>query len=621
MTDAPFKFGDGFPKGDYGTWRALAEKTLGGKSFEKALSWKTSDGIAFNALSVRGDTEIRPQPVRVAGQWLITSSNWSSDSNQVNANILEDLERGASAIAVTVDDNGLLGLKPSDLSRAFDGVYLDMVPFSLIHNGDFSTTVAEMAALLSDREYGADQISGALGIDPIGASVRSGGNAGRVADKIAEGAAFAKSWSCHFPRVRSFLADATVFSNAGASEATEISAAMATAVAYLRAMETAGLAHDIAARQISFTFAASSNQWLTIAKFRAARRVWQQILAACSIFNTPANLNAISAVNMISQKDPSVNILRATSACFGAVIGGADSVTTLPHDLMLGDNNKFSRRIARNIQIILQEESNLAKVSDPAAGSYALEAMTSALTEKALAMFQDIEQKGGILSCLRSGWLQGQVKHTASQRQKDIRTRKVPLTGVSEFPNIDEAIVMMPHSGNRVAPKENKDKDKIEKLPMLRLSQEFENLRFVSDTMLAENGTRPSIFLANIGNASDFTGRATFAKNFYEAGGIAAIESTGGTSPEEIAAAFQQSQTSIAILCSSDALYQDHACEVATVLKAAGCKLLFVAGKPSNLDELKANGVDDCIYMGCDVIAANKKAYSALGYDFSGETA
>lgn len=622
MSDAPLKFGDGFAKADRNAWQGLAEKTLGGKPFEKVMRWHSSDSIPFDALSVDGDTDVMPQPTRTGPEWLIVSPNWGTDPARMNADILEDLARGSSAIALTVDENGFMGIKPGELSRALEGVYLDMVPFFLVQGGDFTESVSEMAALLMARAYTADQVSGSLGIDPIGVLARTGNLSAKIEDKISEAAASAKDWASKYPLVNSFNVDATVYANAGASEATELAAAMTTAVTYLKAMEQIGLSLDQAARQISFTFSANANQWLTIAKFRTARRIWQQILTACGVEDVPAKISAVSAVNMVSQKDPWVNILRGTSACFGAAVGGADTVTTLPHDLMLGTTNKFSRRIARNIQIILQEESNLAKVTDPAAGSYALEAMTNGLEDKAMGLFQEIEQKGGMVACLRSGWLQEQIRETAAERLRNIRTRKTPLTGVSEYPNIAEPGPDNAHSVPKaVGSPVGQVVETVEALNMMRLSQDFEKLRHFSDDIVARDGTRPSVFLANIGNPADFTGRATFAKNFFEAGGFITLDSAGGILPDEIAKGFDKSGVSVAVLCSTDSLYQDHAADIANALKAAGCKYLFVAGKPENIDQLTASGVDECIYIGCDVVSVNESAYKAMGYNVSGDGA
>lgn len=612
MPDKQSSFSSDFDLPDHPQWLSLVEKTLKGQPFEKTMQSTTLDGIVVDALSTVDSNQIDAQPIRAHGDWAIASPNWGNDAQAVNRDILIDLERGASSIALTLSADGDMGIAPHQLRTALEGVYLDMVPLNLIQGEDFSAGVTAYSELVGERNYTSDALTGSLGVDPIGTLARTGKLQTTAEQAIADGAAIATEWSKRYPCVAIFSADGTVICNAGGTEAMEVAGAVSSAITYLRAMEKSGLSLDVAATQIQFAFSASADLWLTIAKFRAARRLWQNVLAVCGVEDVPMRLNAVSAVNALSKSDPWVNILRGTASCFAAAIGGADTITTLPHDLFLGTTNDFSRRIARNIQIILMEESNLGRVSDPSAGSYAIEKMTSDLAEKSVELFADMELAGGILSVLRSGKLSSTIANVADQRGSDIRKRKISITGVSEFPNIHEPPLDVPPIIATVATeRETGAAEIIAPLPLRRLSQEFEDLRLRSDEVYLKTGKRPKIALVNFGTATDYTGRASFAKNFFEAGGIETIADAGASTVEQAADNYKASGADIAVLCGTDQLYMDLGADLTKAIKALGCIRLYLAGKPAGLD---VSSIDECIFMGCDVIASVENAYIAMGY-------
>jgi len=377
-------------------------------------------------------------------------------------------------------------------------------------------------------------------------------------------------------------------------------------------MEKCGLELSVAAEQIQFTVSASSSLWQTIAKFRSLRRLWEQVMSSSGIQGNIPQINAVSALHQFSMKDPWVNILRGTAACFGAAIGGADAVTVLPHDLMLGSTDKFSRKVARNIQIVLQEESNLSKVLDPAAGSYAIDTLTNEMTEAAWKHFQELEKMGGILVALRNGSLAKEIHATAGMRTADIRKRKLPITGISEFPDITEKSVagIVDHTSMEV--EVDKKIEQIQPLILKRIAWEYEKLRFRSDDIAVASGTRPAIFLANLGTAADFTARATFAKNFFEAGGIEAISGTGVETLENMREEAAKSHADFAVLCGSDPQYQEMGIDMIRALNNIGFKRIYIAGKQPDIDELATAGLDAMIYVGCDVVSVLEEAMDTL---------
>lgn len=605
-------FADDFNVPSQDDWMALVEKTLRGKPFEKAMRSQTEDGIVLNALETKATAILGQQPPGRDGEWEVVSTHRSSNAKQVNAELLEDLLKGASGLALVVGDGGI---DATDLATALDGVYLDMLPFTLLPGEDFEATVNSMDHLLRERGYSADVVNGCLGIDPLGTLARTGRLQTEAGVALAGAGAIAADWAERYPGVTTFAANGTPYSNAGATDAQELGAVLATGVAYLRAMEEAGLPLETAADQIQFVHAADASLWTTIAKFRAFRRAWQQILAACGIGEARTKVMGVSAVRMFTLRDPWVNILRGTAACFAAVAGGADSVAVLPHDVFAGQSTEFSRRVARNIQIVLQEESNLARVSDPAAGSYALESLTSMMTSKSLEAFKDLESKGGLLANLRDGSFSADIAATAQRREQAIRTRKRPITGVSEFPNIHEEPLELVASAPLPQPVAAAAGEIITPLTFRPLAASFELLR-ARTAMMQET---PKIALVNLGTPADFTARATFAKNFFEAGGIEAVPGTGASDVAELVQYYEEAGAKLAVICGTDEQYGAFAAAVAQALKRAGCQRLYLAGKPANLEALLAAGVDEAIHLGCDVVASLDGAYATLGWPGEGD--
>lgn len=605
------KFADDFSVPDHNDWLTLVEATLRGKTYEKAMKRTTYDGLEIDALGTTASAKIAQQPTRREGDWAIVSPNWVTDPGLVNANMLEDLERGASAVAVTIGDSGI---KPKEIASAFEGVYLNMVPFILIQDVDYSEGADCFLQHLENAGFDPADVSGTLGVDPVGTLARYGRLKSTAEEAVEQAVSVAAKCVHNYPGVAAFVADGTVFSNAGAPETLELAGALSSAVTYLRAMEKAGLTLQDAASQIHFTLSASAELWLTIAKFRTLRRVWQNILMACGVSGVPARINAVSAVHMTSMKDPWVNILRGTAACFAAGVAGADTITTLPHDLMLSSADSFSRRIARNIQIILMEESSLAKVADPAAGSYAIETLTADMAAKAVQEFKDFEEEGSVLASIRSGLVQKEIAEIADRRMKDIRKRKKPITGVSEFPNIDDEPLAFDVGAPTGQGETSRTKgyEYADSLPLRRPAFEFERLRFMSDAIFKETGSRPKVFLANMGSPADFTARATFAKNFFEAGGIEATMGPGAAEQGDSGKQLQTTDAEFGVVCGTDLQYEQYGTDVVAALKTAGCKRVFLAGKVAVADALFDAGLDEMIFLGCDVVDVLERAYGAL---------
>jgi methylmalonyl-CoA mutase len=415
------------------------------------------------------------------------------------------------------------------------------------------------------------------------------------------------------------VADGRVIHDAGGSEVQELAFVLATGVAYLRTLEGAGVALDEARSMVYARLSADADQFLTLAKLRALRLLWAQVEQSCGLAPRPLLIAADTAWRMLTQRDPYVNMLRATVATFSAGLGGADAITVLPHTLALGLPDAFARRAARNTQLVLLEESNLAKVSDPAAGSGGIETLTQQLCEAAWQLFQEIEKAGGVFASLEQNLIQRKVAATRALREANIARRKEVLTGASEFPNLHESHVAVLDAKPIALAPYGEARIKFDALAPMRLAAPFERLRDRSDRILKDTAARPKVFLANLGTPADFTARATFAKSFFETGGIEAIDflpapssplAAGEMDFTALAAAFKASGAALACLCSSDKVYVGQATAAAKALQAAGAKHIYLAGRPGEQEAaFRAAGVNDFIFAGGDALATLQEAY------------
>ncbi|HVV61961.1 MAG TPA: methylmalonyl-CoA mutase subunit beta [Pseudolabrys sp.] len=607
-----------FPPTSEAEWRKLTEAALKGASFDKLVS-QTYDGLRLQPLYPRA-RDARAVAGRAAQAWQVLQRADHPDPKTANKQALDDLENGASGLALifagapAAHGYGVAINNAGDLDRALAGVMLDIVSLRLETAPFAGRPVAMLiAGLVAARKLDPAALDIDFGLDLLGDTVRSGGAILPWPDLSARAGATAKDLAAKgFAKARLLRADGRAVHDAGGSEAQELAFAIATGVAYLRLLEAAGFALDEARRRISFLMAADADEFLTIAKFRALRKVWARVEQACGLAPMPAFVAAETAWRMMTRRDPYVNMLRATVAVTAAGVGGADAIDVLPFTAALGLPDAFARRVARNTQLILIEESNLAKVSDPAAGAGGIEAMTDTLAHAAWALFQEIEQAGGAAAAIEQGLIQKKVASVRAAREAAAARRKDALTGASDYPNLAETpVAVLDVAEVGVAP--SKAAVMVEALSPIRLAEPFERLRDASDRMLAKTGARPKVFLANLGRLSDFTARATFTKNFYEAGGIEAVTNDGFKNRADMLAAFDASGAKLACLCSSDEVYAREAADAAAALTKAGA-IVSLAGRPGEHEaQWRQAGVKSFIYMGCDALAALRAAHDILG--------
>ena len=598
-----------FPPADEAAWKALVEEALKGTPFASLRS-RSYDGIAIEPLYPRAQGRSRIEG-RVAGApWAVTQRIDMPDAKAANAQAHDDLANGANAFTLVFEGAGgdygyALPATGAAISQALDNVYLDAgIAIDLDLSMQSKDAAGLIATLVKARGLVAKDVTIRFGFGPIGGIAISGQSpliwtdiapifAGLIRDLAAQD--FAGPFA---------VADGRVIHAAGGSEAQELAFTLASAVAYLRAMEQGGIALDDASRFIYFRLAADQDQFLTIAKLRAIRKLWSRIEQACGLDPRPAFVAAETAWRMMTKRDPHGNIVRGTIAALAAAVGGADAVTVLPFSAALGIPDAFSRRVARNTQLILIEEANLHRVADPAAGSGAIESLTDQLCRVAWDLFQGIERAGGAAAALEAGLIQNEVARVRAEREANVARRKDALVGTSDFPHLAEDKV--PVLGTPRLSIINSDDAA---LPRHRVADAFERLRDRSDDYLARHGTRPKVFLACLGRAADFNASASFAKSLFEAGGIEAVEGND----DNLAKRFTDSGAKLACLCSSDKGYAREAADAAKALAAAGAKHIYLAGKPgADRAALESAGIGSFLHQGCDTLQVLNAAYDEI---------
>ncbi len=612
MSQPPLSLAGDFAPATDANWRSLVEKSLGQQDFERSMIHTTAGGLDLNSLYSFENAEISAGPTKAQAGWDIRQAIWHSDAATVNHNILSDLEGGATSVLLHIQAGSYPGVALSALGQALKGVHLHMAAIHMVPGEEFDDASTAMLKHLDNSDTDPEMVHCILGVDPLGTLAQTGRLLSSLPIALERATEIALLAQRNKANIQTFSVNTHPYHAAGANPVQELALMLATGLVYLRAMEKAGMSISDAAGQISFTLAADADLYMTVAKFRAARRLWALVLHSCGVKSVDMTLNAVTGAQMYSRRDPWVNILRGTTACFAAVVGGAGAVTVLPFDSSIGIPSDFGRRIARNSQIILSEESNLGRVIDPAAGSFAFESITSDLCDRTWALFQKYEaSEGGFNASLLSGSVKAEMDAAWAVRRAGLATRKEPLTGVSEYPDIHETLI----AGQSWTKAEviKPAGEEIEALECYhRLAEDFEVLRDCSDKIEAASGSRPSIFLACIGGAADFTARASFARHFFHAGGIEAIMSEANLSAEELAKAYLASGARLAILCSSDELYERDGAKVVTAIGDAGPSRLFIAGRPKNLEELVISGADEIIQMGSDVIEVITRVYDLL---------
>jgi len=601
-----------FPAFTLTDWRRAAEAALHGASFETLVS-KTADGDRIEPVYLPDEG---PRAVGPDGPWRVIARLDHPDPDEANAQALDDLANGADGLqvvfsaAIGAHGFGLRRFDPATLHKAFHGVRFDAgAHFELDLGREGPSQALAFGSLIERAGAKPAECPVSFGLDPFAAAARG---------------QFPADWGAHAaPYVESALslrgmgfagpfmaADGRSVHAAGGSPVQELAFALSAAVSSLRQLEAAGAPLFEARALIAFRLAADADQFATLSKFRALRILWSLVEEACGLAPRPAYVQAESAWRMMTARDPYVNVMRGAIAAFSAGLGGADSVSVLPHTLALGLPDGLARRLARNAQLILLRESHLGFVADPAAGSGAFEALTKALCERAWALFQEIEREGGLPSALASGAFQRLVAASAAVLARNVASMKSPVTGVSAHADLGERSVETalgaPEAEDR-APAEGA-------LAPLRLAEPFERLRDKSDAISERTGSRPSVYLVALGPEPAHRRRVAFMREWLEAGGFEAGYDGGSATAEQAVDRLKASGALLACLCGDENAYATQAEAFARAIKASGAKGLALAGRPGDREaEWRAAGVDDFIFAGGDAVQALEALYRRIG--------
>ncbi|MGL5405875.1 MAG: methylmalonyl-CoA mutase small subunit [Propionibacteriaceae bacterium] len=553
------------------------------------LRTKTVDGLTIEPLYTRENAPeklgypgvapfTRGTTIRTGNPdaWDVRQLHEDPDPQVTNAAILTDLERGATSTWVRIDADAV---KASDLARVTEGMLLDLAGIYVSSRDDQDAAATAMAELIRNCGKDANAVKGNFGLDALGFAALHG----TAVDCTAQRAWVATARK-EFKNIRAITIDVLAYNAAGATDTDEVAFALATGVAYLRDLVAAGLTPAEAAQQIEFRVSANQQQFLTIARLRAFRATWARVCEAAGVpaEDRGAIQHAVSSLRMFTRDDPYVNMLRTTVATFAASVGGAEAITTLPFDNVNGLPSDFSRRIARNTQIILAEESNIGRVNDPAGGAWVIETLTNDIATTAWKRFQEIEAAGGMAAALASGKIQAMIDEANVTRAGLLATRKIPVTGVSMFPMRDEKAVEAKARPQAPA----------YKIVTHRDSEVFEALR---DRVAAKPA---AVELACIGTRRDFGGRQQFVENLLLVAGL----STPMVEAAEVAD-FAKTEAKVAILCSSAKVYADKALDVARTLKENGVEKVFLAGNIKELGDADPAGlIDGTVFDGMNVV-------------------
>ncbi len=589
----------GFPANTRQEWMSLVETVLKGQPFDKRLVRTTADGVAIQPLETAETSAKASGPLfgeRDADRpWDLRCEITHPDPRTANRQILQDLEGGAASVLLKLDPTGETGIAvggAADLAPALDGVFLELAPVAL-DAGFLGPMAADWLGELGKRAPNAPL---AFHMDPLSAFAATGASAGAIDSQIALAAETGARWAVPYAKATFFLASGRVVHEAGGSEGQEIAFALSAALAYAKALVAAGLSMPDAFGRVVLGLAAEETYFTSLAKLRAARRLWSQMTRACGV-DLAARIEARSSRRMLSTLDPWVNLLRLSAAGFAASVGGADVVILAPFTEPMGHPSELARRQARNTQLVLMEEAQLGRVSDPAAGAYSLETLTDGVARKAWTIFQEIEARGGVAKALELGAIQSDVAKVRARRDKDLSTRRQGMIGVNEFPLLTDSPVDLEHvtpsdfaKASPSIPSTGPD-SRCEPLAPWRAAEAYEHLRD-----RARGLSFPLVaIVATLGSIRDYATRAGFIDNALAAGGIA--------TKRVPVADVRGDQARLVVLCGADAVYETEGVAAVTSLKAAGAGRILIAGRPANLDTLIAAGASGALYLGGDLVS------------------
>ncbi len=602
-----------FPPVPTEKWEEVIAVDLKGADYERKLVWRTGEGFNvrpyYRAENLEGIKFLGSQAgefpyvrgTRAHNRWHVHQTVTVECPKTANAEALKLLNAGVDSLGFEIVKEGF---SAADLDQLLDGICVSAV--SLAFSGKGMGDVAELVIAKLEKEGTAAEADVAFAIDPLVKGLSTKGDFCSPNDEkcFARIAALVRKTAA-YKHIRVVTVSADIFSNAGSTIVEELAFALSAGNDYIARLTDAGLTVDEAARKLRFSFSVTSNYFMEIAKFRAARMLWANIVKA---YNPEKHCAGKMMIHAATSKwnqtvyDPYVNMLRGTTEAMSAVIGGVRSLEVTPFDASFETPTEFSKRIARNVELLLKHESHFDQVVDPAGGSYYVENLTQSIASEAWKLFLEIEEKGGYAEAYKAGFIKERVEASAAAKDKNIATRRQTLLGANQFPNFTE-----------VAPKEitaesvTRRQAEGNTLSPYRGAMAFEEMRLHVD----RSGKQPKAFMLTCGSLAMARARAQFSCNFFACAGIRVQDNTFFKSIEEGVKAALESKAEIVVVCASDDDYAEAAPKVKELL--GGKAILVVAGAPACAPELEAQGIKNFINVKSNVLETLKFYLKEMG--------
>lgn len=619
MTDKDQKLFNDFAPVTTDEWEAKINADLKGKDYERALVWKTWEGFNVrpyyrqeNLESLKyldtlpGEFPFVRGNKKTGNDWLIRQNIFVSDFETANKKALEILGKGVTSLGFYFSN--CENTTKESLGVLLKDICLEAAEINLVCPDDSGKCALLFAEYVEEGKWNNENVVASASIDPIGTFVLKG----KLADDAFSKLKLLVEKTRVLPKFRVVAVHGKFFANSGSSIVQELALSLAQGAEYLTQLTELGLNIDNVAKTIKFNFGIGNNYFMEIAKLRAARLLWAQIVKAYNPdCDCSAKLIAHSETNRYNKTiyDSNVNMLRTQTEAMSAALGGAHSITVLPFNAIYETPTDFSERIARNQQILLKEESYLDKVSDPSAGSYYIENLTDSLVKQSWSLFLTVQEKGGFVAAFREGFIQKDIAEMAAKRDLNIALRRENLLGTNQFPNFNEKITAE-FDGSLFEPIDLTEEDaEVETLKPYRAAQAFEALRYTTD-VYSKTNKRPVVFMLTIGNLAMRKARSQFSCNFFAVAGFTVIDNNGFETIEEGITAAKTANADIIVLCSSDEEYTELAPKAAELLDD---EILVVAGAPACQAELEAKGVTNFISIKSNILEELESYQTKLG--------
>lgn len=611
-----------FPPTTPGEWKEQIEKDLKGNSFEK-IKWTPYEGFTVEPFYTREDldnlsylTEQAPGAYPFArglspqsNEWIITEYVKEDSADKANNSALEAIRMGAQSITFACNDKGVMKLNSSDdMATLLKSIDIDTIP---IHFECGSAGKEILQFFLNEAETTGvklDSLKGSTDIDPIGELILSG-NPNTSFDELKS---VLSEMSEKTPGLKGLTVHGEIFGDSGATAVQELAFSLASGVEYIDKLTSLDLAADQVAGHMSFSFSTGSDYFMEIAKLRAARHLWALIAEkyGADEEKSAMTIKSVSSGWNRTVYEPYTNMLRGTVSAMAASIGGSSSINVAPLDAAYEKSDEFTKRMARNTQLLLKNESYIDRVADPSAGSYYIENLTDMMARASWALFLEIEEKGGLIEALKSGFVQDSIEETRKSKDKNLAIGKDTILGVNKYPNLKETAPGVVGTKTRVEPSTDSG---ITPLKPYRAAEVFEKLRLSGERF----GGNKSVFLLPIGNPAMRTARAGFSANFFGCGGFTVIDQGAFDDLELGLQSAINSSAKIVVICSSDKEYPELAPGICEKLNSKSSEIkIIVAGNPKDhIDELKNAGVDDFVHVRSNLLEILSKYQKAVGIE------